>query len=233
MGATEEKKKKFFETAAGIITGITALIVAITGFIAVLNSSGCFGKQGPDKPIIDSPAIARKQVIDTPATTKKQSFNNTGSKKPQADHSYEGSYTGSTVSNTVPRFGGGKTPSGQQFCFYSCTFDNLILSINLDESNSDFRSTYSENVLDNCPSSDKLETQKFTAKKTSFDAGRSNRRITIGYTFVISNRIGHTATFTGKFYDDRTIKGHLVINRKDFNGFQGYTFNIPLTLHKE
>jgi hypothetical protein len=42
MGENEPKKKNFFETAAGLITGITALLVAITGLITVLNNSGCF-----------------------------------------------------------------------------------------------------------------------------------------------------------------------------------------------
>jgi hypothetical protein len=41
MDKPETKKKNFFETLGGIITGITALIVAVTGFIAVINNSSC------------------------------------------------------------------------------------------------------------------------------------------------------------------------------------------------
>jgi hypothetical protein len=62
MGDNEPKKKNFFETVGGIITGVTALIVAITGLIAVLNNLGCFKPKAIDISKVDSTeSIKQKQ----------------------------------------------------------------------------------------------------------------------------------------------------------------------------
>ncbi|TMI73520.1 MAG: hypothetical protein E6H09_07160 [Bacteroidetes bacterium] len=65
MGENEPKTKNFFETAAGLITGITALVVAVTGLIAALNSSGCF-KPGNKVAEVKADSISKTNIDTSP-----------------------------------------------------------------------------------------------------------------------------------------------------------------------
>jgi len=71
MGENEPKTKNFFETAAGLITGITALVVAVTGLIAALNSSGCF-KPGNKVAEVKADSISKTNIDTSPVVRSHQ-----------------------------------------------------------------------------------------------------------------------------------------------------------------
>jgi hypothetical protein len=218
------KKKNFFETTAGIISGITALLVAITGLIGALNKTGCSFSSNNEN---------SKNNSDTPKTEQRPVFT----------LNFEGRFITVPVSSSVEKFGGGLNASGIDYCVYTCTYHNLVLRINFDNSTSSFESTYESDLFtEGCaifmnpedkPYLDEPigTTQKCNGESESFNLDKTNKIVNIAYN--VNFPIVLSALFNGEFENSKTIKGSLTLTRQDYKGFKGYSLKIPLTLYRQ
>ena len=180
---------------------------------------------------IQHPSCSGEIYSDHPCLEKrleyiKRGWNNTKGKTEEFE--WKGNYKSKVTSSTVQEFGGNK--SGINYCFYTCTYSNLSINIDLTNRSSDFQTTYSEKGLYGC-TLPTFETQSCNGKATYFSLDKSLKKVTIIYAVYFP--LLKTAKFEGTFNDDGIIDGTLTITRPDYNAFKGYSLDIPMIVRKE
>jgi hypothetical protein len=127
----------------------------------------------------------------------------------------------------VNEFGGDKL--GGNYCFYTCSYTNNEIFLDLANSRATYSFNYSEEGLYGCPLEvAKPQSHQIESNYFSYDSKNNSLKIV----FNAPSDFFLTIIFSGGYDTDgnQAIIGEIDINRPELSNFRGYRLYIPITL---